>query len=175
MPYRHTIMLVIAAIAASSIIWGAPHADAQVKQVKERYGTRQLAQCADRTKPAKGAPSTTQAQQYLKCHWEKESSGAVYLLEDIKLEVAPKGRAYDRSAYLPEVDTSHPIFDLRGSYLQYQCLGIWSDRSNAGKNCNLYEHPKAKGVCWKTTFGDWTCTMSDLYAVKLVTNGPPPR
>lgn len=47
----------------------------------------------------------------------------------------------------------------------FQCDPVYlggGSLANAGKNCTSYDQPKAEGVCWKTTFGDWGCNMNDL-------------
>ena len=65
-----------------------------------------------------------------------------------------------------DVDPSEPVYPIRGSYLMYQCSNIapghpWQSVYAAGKNCTIYDHKQAVGSCWKTTFGDWKCTMGD--------------
>ena len=166
------------AFTVTSLLWLMFHttgAVAQAKKVGEKYGSREPAYCAEKTKPARGAPSAAQALQYLKCYTEKESGGMLYLLEDVKVQVAPKGRPYNPRAPISNVDTSHPIFDIRGSAVQYQCHQISTILKNAGKNCNAYEQPSAKGACWKTSFGDWECSMADLNSSTRTHGVPPPR
>jgi hypothetical protein len=116
------------------------------------------------SKPAKGPPSNAQALEYLKCTMEIETSGNLYLLQDLTVQVAQKGRPYNPRAPIRNIDTDYPVFDIRGSYVRYQCDRVYSggSLSNVGKNCNSYDQPKAEGVCWKTTFGDWGCNMMDL-------------
>ena len=140
-----------------------PNAGAQTKSIGAKYGAREPAKCADMTKPTRGAPSNAQALQYVTCTMERESGGNLYLLKDLTVQVAPKGSRYNPLAPIPNVDTAHPIFDIRGSFVLYQCEVIYSSRSNAGKNCIAYDQPKAQGACWKTTFGDWVCNMSDSH------------
>lgn len=149
--------LVIGAILSSV----APEASAQ-EGVGAKYGAREPARCADMSEPVDGAPSNEQALEYLKCTMEGESGGKLYLLKDVTVQVAPTGSPYNPLAPIPDVDVTKPIFDIRGSLVQYQCEYIYSSRSNEGKNCTAYDQPKAKGACWKTTFGDWVCHMSDM-------------
>jgi hypothetical protein len=149
-------------------------ARAQSKSIGARYGSREPVKCADRTKPTRGAPSNAQALEHVKCSMERETS-SLYLVEDVTVQVAPKGRPYNPLAPIPEVDTTHPIFDIRGSLRLYQCEEIYSSRSNAGKNCIVYEQPKAKGACWKTTFGDWVCNLADMDSRDRTPGVAPPK
>ncbi|MBK9657435.1 MAG: hypothetical protein IPO66_19145 [Rhodanobacteraceae bacterium] len=152
-------LLGLCALALTSLA-----AAAQAESLGAKYGSREPTRCADTSDPASGAPSVEQASQYLKRTMEIEGGGpSLYLLEDLELQVAPRGRAYDRQAPISDVDPTQPIFDIRGSYLLYQCSPAYSSASgsNLGANCYTYAHPKAAGVCWKTSFGDWGCSMSD--------------
>ena len=153
--------LALAATWAVLMLCQAPNAAAQKKSISERFGTREPVKCSDMTQPIGKAPSNAQALQYLKCSMEKESS-SLYLVKDVTVQVAPKGRRYNPLAPIPNVDTDHLIYDIRGSLELYQCEEIYSSRSNLGKNCTVYNQPQAKGACWKTSFGDWLCNMSDM-------------
>jgi len=154
--------LALAATVALLMMCESREASAETQSVGARYGAREPAKCADMTQPVGVAPSNEQALEYVKCSMERESGGNLYLLRDLTVQIAPKGRPYNPLAPIPEVDTEHPIFDIRGSYTLFQCEEIYSSRSNAGKNCIAYDQPKAKGACWKTTFGDWVCKMDDM-------------
>ncbi len=167
--------LASAALVLVLMVCAAPDAGAQVKSVGAKYGAREPAKCADMTKPTRGAPSDAQALQYVKCTMERESGGNLYLLKDVTVQVAPKGRRYNPLAPIPNVDTSYPIFDIRGSLVQYQCEEIYSSRSNAGKNCLTYDQPKAQGACWKTTFGDWVCNLRDANSLSPTSGVAPLR
>jgi hypothetical protein len=64
-----------------------------------------------------------------------------------------------------KLDPSKPVYPIRGSYDKYQCdalnpkLGMKG--RNAGDNCSVYPNPKAEGICYTTTFGEWDCLMQD--------------
>lgn len=150
---------------ASFIALLASGAHAQTQSLGAKYGTREPAKCAVMTKPAKGAPSNAQALEYLKCTMERESGSNLFLLQDLTVQVAPKGRRYNPRAPISNIDTDYPVYDIRGSFVRYQCDPVYlggGSLANAGKNCTSYDQPKAEGVCWKTTFGDWGCNMNDL-------------
>ena len=165
----------LAAVGVILNLCAVPDAAAQTKSVGAKYGSREPVKCADMTKPKGSAPSQAQALQYLKCTMEKESSGLLYLVQDVTVQVAPKGRRYNPLAPIPNVDTAHLIYDIRGSLLLYQCSEISSILANAGKNCQTYNQPKAQGACWKTSFGDWVCHLSDNQTRDRQSGVAPPR
>lgn len=133
--------------------------------IAERFGTREPRTCADTKAPTKGAITATLARKYLECQMEYLSgSGELYLVENVKVEV---GGGIPYSAIrgqrsLMEIDVNHPVYPIRGSFVLYQCknkLTAYSGPPNT--NCTTYNNPKATGYCYKTTFGDWKCFMSD--------------
>jgi hypothetical protein len=167
-------------IALGSMLCLTPLSVQAQGSVGAKYGSREPTQCAQMTAPKKGPPSNAQAAQYLKCGMEiGGTGGTLNLLQEVNVQVAPKGRQYNPRAPIPNVDTTFPIYDIRGNYVKYICSPVYSSNltgSNVGKSCYSYAHPKAEGVCWKTTFGDWGCTMSDgngIYSQK--SNQAPPQ
>lgn len=142
-----------------------------------KYGTREPANCASTAAPDDGPPSAEQAAQYLKCTAEKESGQTLTLLEDVVVQVAAKGRPYNPGREsMPEIDTDQAIYALRGSFVRYQCSRPDPDiMQNVGKNCSSVDQPKAIGNCWKTTFGDWRCTMNDHDQYRMTPGQTPPQ
>jgi len=130
-----------------------------------KYGTRDAQTCKDMKAPVKGAPTAALAKQYVICDIEKVSGPYLYLVENVRVEVGG-GRPYNPNADInvPEINVRLPIYSIRGSLTKYQCYEVNPNFtvSAPGKNCTRYEEPKAKGDCYKTTFGDWRCTMTDL-------------
>ena len=141
------------------------------------YGTREPASCTSTAAPDEGAPSAEQAAQYLKCTTEKENGQQLTLLEDVVVQVAAKGRPYNPGhESMPEIDTDQAIYALRGSFVRYRCSKPDPDiLQNVGKNCSSVEQPNAIGNCWKTTFGDWRCTMIDLDQYQMTASQAPPH
>ena len=143
------------------------------------YGTREPLTCASTKEPAKGAPSAEQAARYFRCGPTGEGVRirSLYLMEDVKVEVG-KARPFRGGGMsggvdinMPDVDPSQPVYPIRGSFQQYQCNNPKTSISPEGKNCDQSNIPKASGVCYRTTFGDWTCTLgSDNPAVDLTTH-----
>jgi hypothetical protein len=142
--------------------------------VEAKYGTRPLRTCASRKEPTRGAPSAQQATQYFACEAEHESGAdLLYLVSDVKVEVAP-GRPFNiLTDSFDAIDVRQPVYDIRGSFTAYQCSKIGM-MYKKGQNCNSGQQPQAKGICYKDTFGEWHCKMLDRNAEFTKTNGPPP-
>ncbi len=138
--------------------------------IGSKYAARDPVTCSSTKEPAKGAPSAQQAANYVRCHDEGEDSFHHLILEqDVKVEIG-KGRPFQGGRLsdinMHDVDPSELVYPIRGSYMMYQCSNIapgdpWQSIYAAGKNCAIYDHKNAVGSCWKTTFGDWKCTMGD--------------
>ena len=134
------------------------------------YGARNPRACVDKTIPKKGGPTAAQALQQFVCQREglvvgaASGTTALYLVDNVTIQVAP-GRLYRGGAGVDfSIDDLAPgelIYAIRGSYILSICDKIEPDRSNAGKNCNVYIHQKATGVIYKNGFGDWYCSMTD--------------
>ena len=129
-----------------------------------KYGTRDPRTCASTRAPAKGAITADLAKQYVVCQTEKVSGYELYLVENVTVQVGG-GRPYNPQSDVnySELDVETPIYPIRGSYTRYQCSQVNTSPNlyNVGKNCSVYEHRKATGSCYKTTFGDWKCNMYD--------------
>ena len=112
--------------------------------------------------PAQGPPSVAQAKKYVLCRIENEQGYHLYLVENLNLEIG-KGRPINTSYLggdrMPDADPSQPVYPLRGSYDQYMCTAT-APNGNSGRNCSVLHYPEATGSCWKTTFGDWACSMA---------------
>ena len=127
-----------------------------------KYGSRDPVTCPTIKEPAKGAPSVAQATKYTACTMEGEmGSTTLYLLQDIKVEIGG-GTPFLQipSIHRPgNADINGTVYAIRGSYKKYQCTVISKVFPNAGKNCRVYDVPKATGSCYRTNFGEWSCTL----------------
>jgi len=172
---RGAILAATLASASTLTVLLTPAAEAAGLGAK--YGTREPTSCTEMTAPANGALSAAQATQYLKCTTELESGQQLYLLEDVIVQVATKGRPYNpHNDSMPEIDTDQPIYAIRGSFVRYQCSRPDADiMQNVGRNCSSVDQPNAAGNCWKTTFGDWRCTMNDLNVYRMTPGQAPPQ
>jgi hypothetical protein len=133
--------------------------------VGAKYGSREAATCPSMKEPAKGAPSSDQARRYLICNAEGVKGGTLYLLQDVKVEVG-KGTPYKEmpGAGRPfDADPEGMVYQIRGSLKKYSCVAQITSKLwyNVGKNCRIYDEPKATGNCHKDNFGEWQCLMSD--------------
>ena len=91
--------------------------------------------------------------------------GDLYLIENLKSVEVGGGISYAAimgQYSLDQIDVKHPVYPIRGSYLKYQCDDLISEHVGPpNTNCITYNHLKATGYCYKTTFGDWKCNMAD--------------
>lgn len=171
MRIRFMTRFILAATALSGLCAAASAAGLGAK-----YGTREPANCTAMAAPD-GPPSAEQATQYLQCTTERESGQQLILLENVSVQVAAKGRPFNPGREeMPEIDTDQPIYAIRGSFVRYVCARPDADiLQNVGKNCSSVEQPNAIGNCWKTTFGDWRCTMNDLNVYRMTAGQAPPQ
>lgn len=145
------------------------------------FGTRDPRTCADTKAPIRGAITADLALRYFICRAERFSGTDLYLVDRVKVEVGG-GRPYNPRSDInySEIDVTVPIYPIRGSYLQHQCTRVFSEPGtlyNVGKNCASSDNRNATGSCYKTTFGDWRCSMFDLNQTSSDRHFqvPPPR
>jgi len=135
--------------------------------VGSKYGSRDPFVCKSRKEPAKGTPMPAQIKDYVKCSSENvvgRMAPKLYLLEHVPVEVG-KGRPFQAADLnFAVIDNSMPLYPIRGSYDWYICH-VNEAGFPAGRNCSIYKEPNASGFCYKTTFGDWNCTMADRAAI----------
>jgi hypothetical protein len=142
-----------------------------------QFGTREPATCASRTAPARGTPSADQARQYFVCDKEVAFMSTLSLVTNVKVQVSPSSHPPNQLVYsVPDIDQREPVWDIRGSFTQYSCNKLatmpgWPTGMNAfarAHTCSSVDQPTATGACYKSTFGDWHCSMLD--AAHLMTN-----
>lgn len=145
---------VLLLLAAGSLVWAED-------SVGKQFGTREPFVCKSRREPAKGSLSSSQAAEYFKCRFEKRDDKHLSLAENVKVEVG-KGRPFQGSDHLlQDIDPGSLLYPIRGSYDWYYCGKLGMLYNTLGKNCTYTPQPNATGVCYRTTFGDWTCLLSD--------------
>ena len=145
----------------------------------KNFGTnRQPRACpSPRSVPTKGRISAAQATIYAACSYESNfaTSGTVRFIDILSLEVAKKPRSVngqDLSAFA-QVDVSQPAYDIRGSVVGYTCYNLNGIIYKPGQNCRISRNPQAGGACVKTTFGEWSCSIS-AYTQTTEEKMPPP-
>lgn len=140
----------------------APVAPAGTKSIRERYGAREPRTCADTKAPLTGAITAELAKKYFICQTEKVWGGILYLVEDVKLDVGGGVPYQPNLGAFEAIDVNVPLYPIRGSYVLYQCKNLQTEHVGPpDTNCNTYQHRQATGYCYKTTFGDWRCSMAD--------------
>jgi hypothetical protein len=134
--------------------------------VGAKYGARDPYACKSLKEPSSGAPSGQRLVDLVRCGsaGERVYDNQLYLLESVTVEIG-KGRPYQPTDLSHKLDPSKPVYPIRGSYEKYQCDAlnpkIRMKGRNPGDNCSMYPNPKATGICYSTTFGEWDCVMSD--------------
>lgn len=142
--------------------------------VGKPYGARDPRTCADTKSPTSGAITAAQAEQYVICKKEGIGYGeTLRLVENVRVTLG-ESRPYSPTDDYDSIDINAPVYPIRGSFDSYQCSEI-SEVSPKGENCNIWHEPKASGVCYITTFGDWDCNMEDNSSSMNPNGVPPPR
>lgn len=125
-----------------------------------KYGSRDPRTCM----PDKSKTLTAgSASKLFTCFIEKDAGDYLYLVADLKLDIAA-ARKYQAGDTYVDIDQTAPVYPIRGSFTKYQCsrqFNTDASHTNVGKNCNAYPQPQAQGICYRTTFGDWSCKMFD--------------
>jgi hypothetical protein len=143
------------------------------------YGSRDPFVCNSQTDPAKGAPSPSQLKEYVRCKAETGSGGfRGLLLENVQVQAGisrPYSAFTDSGA--GDIDPSQRVYPIRGKADYYGCaeLGVHPP----GHNCTALMAEAFEGVCYKTTFGEWSCpTSGPPFGTKYnesIKNIPPPK
>ena len=147
-----------------------------------KYGTRNPRSCVNTKAPAGSMIDAAHAREYFICQAEKEFGTYLSLVENVSVEVGGP-TVYDPRTQtgFTHMDTRIPPIAIRGNFLSYMCSSVDAQFDsrfyNLGKSCNTQLNRKAAGYCYKTTFGDWSCTMNDLFIAqsdKKYYVAPPP-
>jgi hypothetical protein len=125
-----------------------------------QYGVREPTTCKSRTAPPSNAAT---AKQYVLCDSEGfDGVENMILLTDVNVQVAAaRAFIYNQDSGHKQIDVKSPVYDIRGSYKEYQC-GRPRGPANeflATHNCTLYDQPQAAGSCYRDTFREWHCSL----------------
>jgi len=155
----------------------APSAAQAQGGVGAKYGSRDPQTCApDNSKSL----TVDAARKVFTCGAEQETGDYLYLITDLNLQMGAPRKIIPTSDTYHDIDPNAPVYPIRGSFTRYQCsrqFNIDASHSNLGKNCNAQPQPKAEGICYRTTFGDWSCKMFDRVTDASMTkmHVPPPK
>jgi hypothetical protein len=170
---RFSSLPLVAILLAGS--WGST-ASAQAGE-GAKFAARDPRTCPDHIAPKRGAITPELAARYVTCEEEHASASTLYLVDSMKVQIGAGRKFQLLTDSYDEIDSGKPVYPIRGSYVRYSCSVPREMFGTVGKNCTLYDQPHASGVCYKTTFGDWHCSMKDLdhTLTTLRTAIPPPR
>jgi hypothetical protein len=138
----------------------------------KKFGSHDPRTCPTRT----AALTAATARQYFICDSEyTEGPGAsgesINLVSDVTVQLGnprPFDPAMDTFGFATtnSIDPAQKVVPIRGSFNGYVCGKIGQMNAPQGSNCNLTKNANAKGICFKSSFGDWHCEMDDLGAVR---------
>ena len=140
------------------------------------YGTRDPLTCA----PIKTSTlDSGSAKKLFQCGAEVIDGFYIHLVTNLDMEMGAARQYNPSSDTYSGIDPRSVVYPIRGSFTLYQCSKVFNidaSHTNVGKNCAAYPKPKAEGMCYRTTFGDWNCKMfdrvTDVSTAKM--NVPPP-
>ncbi len=131
-----------------------------------RFGARDPKTCADTKAPGGNNITPALAAKYFTCKAENLRENTLTLVENVKVEVGGGTPYTPNLGSFPQINVSVPLRAIRGSYLLYSCSDLTRQHVGpASTSCYVYDHKQATGYCYKTTFNDWSCYMSDRNAV----------
>jgi hypothetical protein len=147
----------------------------------KKFDTRDPVVCKSTKEPSRGAPSLSQVKEYVSCNkvsGEAISGGYISLYENGDFQIGTS-RAFNAwtDAGKIDIDNSQPVYPIRGTVDSYSCRPPGTMGFPAGSNCNVRKAASFSGVCFKTTFGDWSCQgklMGDPLT-GVTHNVPPPK
>jgi hypothetical protein len=139
-----------------------------------QYGTRNPTICANR----KVSITAATAKMLVQCEKEGLLGDTLYLITDAVVQVGrPRAFIYNQDSAATAIDAKQPVYDIRGSYTQYQCAPL-SEKPNAfAKTHNCFKYPAAPGGygrCYTDTSGDKRCVMTGGGPTQLKDQMPPP-
>lgn len=115
-------------------------------------------------------PSAAEAAALNQCATELKFSSYQVTYQEVHVEFG-KSRAFSLAtdAMLNDADPSSEVIPIRGSEKMYNCSTPNSFDHNEGANCRVNTMPATTGACWKMSFGDWMCKMTQVGGT------PPPQ
>jgi hypothetical protein len=170
---RCQFALIAVAIASIILLVASSRTNAQAG-IGKKYGSRDPRTCADRTQPKGNTITAAKAKEYIECS-EFYDTQNLYLVDEVVVQTG-SSRPYNprEDMRVSNIDVRIPVTPIRGHLKKYQCGQVNDIKHNAGENCFIYDWQNAKGLCYKDSFGDWQCTMSDGTAILPVKKDVPP-
>ena len=119
------------------------------------YGSRDPFVCQGQKDPVRGAPSSSLLKQYVRCQMETGAGWKGMLLENVQVEVGVSRPFSPADAGASDIDVRQLVYPIRGTADYYNCAVLGVDPP--GSNCSLLKAQVFKGICYKNTFGEWSC------------------
>ena len=145
--------------------------------VGARYGSHNPRTCPAGSLSGGSAPTVTQATMSVVCNQEGPSiDQALILISEVTVQIG-QGRSYTQSNMYnaTDADVNAQVYPIRGSLKKYICSPLPPFCIfPAGQQCSMFPADPAAGLCYKNTFGDWTCTMSGGLGSQGMSKMPPP-
>lgn len=119
--------------------------------IDAHFHTRMPRKCSKVTKP----PNASQAEALVQCHDESESMAQINLKTNVKVEIGAARSFNPRiDSDWNDIDPSAKVYPIRGRSVLYIC------DSNLNIGCSVFTSvDESSGACWKTSFGDWICSL----------------
>jgi hypothetical protein len=135
------------------------------------YQAREPRKCST----VKTPPSVSQAAIMVQCSMDGLAPTGLTLIQDVKIEMgSPRPFVYRTDAGLAGIDLNAQVYPLRGSYTNYSCLKVGAPLVPPGHSCIRSAIPESMGWCWKSSFGDFKCTMHGGATPKMEQGMPAP-
>ena len=130
-------------------------------QMDATYASRDPRKCRSVIAP----PNQAQAAALIQCTMEVATSIGARLMQNVNVQFgAPRNFQPETDSRLKEIDAQAPILPLTGRAMSYFCSSVAFGLYHAGTNCTVTPMPQANGRCWRTTFGDWKCSLDEPIA-----------
>lgn len=137
--------------------------------INPAFGARMPRKC----NPVRHVPSEAEAAALVQCATEKGGeAGAfrpmIYLWQNIRIQMGTsRPYAYNADSHNSSIDTTSKVYPIRVTGDQLSCTGK--------ATCLTSHADNSEGICYKTTFGDWKCSFSQVFGVtKSQVDLPPP-
>ena len=124
----------------------------------QTYQARNPRSCAKVTSP----PNAAQAAALVQCSTESDTTGSstplITLVTDMQVEMGSPRNFIFGPDNRSDIDTTAKVYPIRGKGVMWQCSP--AAQYPAGQNCVNYPAAGGQGICYRTSFGDWTCSMA---------------
>ena len=116
------------------------------------FGGRAPRPCSAITHP----PSDAEAAILAQCTMEGAFGDTETLLTDVSVHITGSRPFATGDANKKDIDNKAELLTITGYAKQYAC---GAQSFSPGKNCTMTEMPGSPGVCWKTTYGEFRCSL----------------